>query len=127
VTSRLGTGKRLTFFHSVCLDFATQRPIPSITYIIICQTNFVPGDGWLLSWSARLLAKAALWVRIQTSFKSAKMGGIGKGVANTLKIIHINVANLPACEDSNYRCKNVFYFLNNELLKAIPLKILVTP
>jgi hypothetical protein len=34
---------------------------------------------------ARLLAKAALWVRIQTSLskKKKKMGGISNGVANT--------------------------------------------
>ncbi len=33
---------------------------------------------------ALLLAKAALWFRIQTSFKNTKMGDINKGVANTL-------------------------------------------
>ncbi len=32
----------------------------------------------------RLLATAALWVRIQTSLKNTKMGDISKGVANTL-------------------------------------------
>ncbi len=45
------------------------------------------GDGWL-SWYrypvARLLATAALWVRIQTSMKNTKMGNISKGVANIL-------------------------------------------
>jgi hypothetical protein len=54
------------------------------------------GDGWLSRemdgfegrWVAklvaRLLAVAALWVRIQTSPKKYKMGDISKGVANTL-------------------------------------------
>jgi hypothetical protein len=33
---------------------------------------------------ARLLAMAALWVRIQKSLKNTKLGDISKGVANTL-------------------------------------------
>jgi hypothetical protein len=36
--------------------------------------------------SARLLATAALWVRIQTSLKNTKMGDITKGVTNTHNI-----------------------------------------
>jgi hypothetical protein len=52
------------------------------------DTNFFEagkGGRWGAKLVARLLATAALWVRLQTSLKNTyKMGGISKGVANTL-------------------------------------------
>jgi hypothetical protein len=41
---------------------------------------------WMTKLIARLLATAAFWVRFQTHFKKYKLGGISKGMVNTLKL-----------------------------------------
>jgi hypothetical protein len=47
--------------------------------------SLVANSGrWVAKSAERLLASAALWIRIQTSVKNTKMGDISKGVANTL-------------------------------------------
>ncbi len=52
----------------------------SFAYVVL--TTLMEMGGYKLV--ARLLATAALWVRIQTSFKNTKEGDISKRVANTL-------------------------------------------
>ncbi len=41
-------------------------------------------ERWVAKLVVRLLATAALWIRIQPSLNNTKMGFIYKGVANTL-------------------------------------------